>query len=88
MLHCDYELLKPLLSKGIKITKLKRWSMELADNNIMFVHIEGKNNVLLDTIFRLKALNIYKEPLQNQKTQVHNNTQQGVTEYVLLTCIP
>ena len=43
---------------GIKVPYLNRWSMELADNNIMFIHIKGKNNVLEDAISRLKTLNI------------------------------
>ena len=29
----------------IKIPKLNRWSMELADYNIMFIHIKGKYNI-------------------------------------------
>ena len=37
--HCDHKPLEPFLSKGIKNPKLNRWSMELADYNIPFVHI-------------------------------------------------
>ena len=59
--------------------------MELAEYNITFVHIKGKNNVLADNISRL---NIYKEPLENPKTQVVNNTQKTLWEYVLLTSTP
>ena len=54
--------------------------MELADYNIMFVHIKGKNNVLADTISRLKTLNIYKEPFENTKTPVVSNTQENIME--------
>ena len=61
VLHCDHELLEPFLSKGIKIPKLILWSMEVADYNITFVHIKGKNNVLADAISRLKAFIIYEE---------------------------
>ena len=46
----------------------------------MFVHIKGKNNVLADAISRLKTLNIYKEPLENPKAYVVNNTQEIVME--------
>ena len=49
--------------------------MELADYDIKFVHMKDKHNILADTISRLKMLNIYKEPLQNPKVQVVNNTQ-------------
>ena len=48
--------------------------MELADFNIMFVHIKGKNNDLVDAISRLKALNIYKDPLLNPKTSLASIT--------------
>ena len=34
--------------------------MELADYNITFVHIKAKNNVLPDTISKLKTLNIFR----------------------------
>ena len=39
----------------------------MADYNITFVHIKGKNNVLVDTISRLNMLNNYQEPLENPK---------------------
>ena len=42
--------------------------MELEDYNISSVHIKGKNNVLADAIFRLKTLDIYKEPMDNTQT--------------------
>ena len=54
--------------------------MELADCNIMFVHITCKNNVLEDTISRLKTLNIYKDLLENLKTSVVWNMQENVME--------
>ena len=49
--------LEPFLSRGIKIPKLNRWSMELAEYNITFVHINGKHNILVDAIPMLKMLN-------------------------------
>ena len=49
--------------------------MELADYNIIFVDIKGKNNVLEDAIYRLKMSNIYEVPLENPKVQVVNTTQ-------------
>ena len=39
--YCDHKLLEPFLSKGIKIPEHNRWSMELADYIITFVHIKG-----------------------------------------------
>ena len=53
VLSCNHKLLEPLLSKGIRLPKLNSWSMELADYNIMFVHIKGKNNVLMDANSRV-----------------------------------
>ena len=32
---------RAILSPGIKIPKVDRWSMELASFNILFVHIKG-----------------------------------------------
>ena len=79
-LCCNHKLLEPFLSKGIKISKLNRWSMQLADYNIKIIHINGKHKILADAISRLKMFNIYKEPLENPKVQVVNNKQQVVTE--------
>ena len=42
MLCCEHKLLEPFLSKGSKIPKLTRWSIELADSNVTFVHMKGK----------------------------------------------
>ena len=80
VLHCDHKLLEPFMAIGIKIPKLKRWSMELADYTITFIHIKGKCNILSDTISRLKLLNIFKEPLKNPKVQVVKDMQQVVRE--------
>ena len=49
--------------------KLNGWSMGLADYNVTFVHIKGKESVFADAISRLKTLNIYKEPLNDPKHQ-------------------
>ena len=68
------------MSKAIKIPKLNSWFKELAGYNIMFVHIKGKNNVLVDAISRVKTLNIYKKELENPKTQVVSNRQENDME--------
>ena len=67
ILYCNHKPLETFLTKGIKIPMLNRWSMELADYNITFVHIKGKNNLLVGAISRLKMLYIYKEPVENPK---------------------
>ena len=54
--------------------------MELADYNKTFIHIKGKNNVLVDAISRLKTLDIYKEPSEKWKTPVVSNIQENATE--------
>ena len=59
--------------------------MELADCNVMFVHIKGKKNASVDAISMLKTLSIYKEPLENPKISVFSNTQEILWKYVQLT---
>ena len=63
----------------MKIPKCNTWSRELADYNITFVYIKGKNNVLTDAVSRLKT-NIYREPLKNHKTPVDSSMQGNVME--------
>ena len=54
--------------------------MELADYNISFVYIKGKDIVMTDAISRFKMLHIYKEPTENLKIPAVSNTQEHVTE--------
>ena len=75
ILCCDHKLLEPFSSKGIKIPKLNRLSMEFANYNIVFLHIKGKNNGLVDAISRLKTLDIYKESLEKPKIPAVSNMQ-------------
>ena len=80
ILCCDHKPLESFLSQGLKIPNCNRWSMELADYNTLFVHIKGKNNVLVDAVSRLKTLIIYKEPLGNPKTPVVSSMQGNLME--------
>ena len=54
VLCCDLKLLEPFLCKGIKLPKLSRWSIELADYNTTFVHIKGKKNFLCGCYLQVK----------------------------------
>ena len=74
------QTIRTLLSKGIRKPKLNRWSLELADYNISFVHIKGKDNILAGTISRSKTLDIYKEVMENLKTPAFNNSQGHIME--------
>ena len=47
--------------------------MDLADYNVVFIHIRGKNNIFADATSRLKTLDIYKEALKNPQTPVVTN---------------
>ena len=60
--------------------------MKLAENNSMFVHIKGKNNVLADAVSRLKTLHIYKEPVKNPKIPVVSSTQSILWKYIQMKC--
>ena len=79
VLCCDHKLLEPFLSKGIKIPKLNRWSMELVDYNIVFAFDVYKCNVLVDTTSGCEGK--YLQRITGKpETEVDNNTQQVVTE--------
>ena len=53
--------LEPFLTTGMSNHVLDRWALELQQFNIKFNHIEGKKNVVADTISRLKTLNLYEK---------------------------
>ena len=37
--------------------------MELSDYNLMFINIMGSKNTAADAIYKLKRVDIYKDPL-------------------------
>ena len=82
ILCCDHKSLEPFLSWGIKIPKLDHWSMKFSDYNQTFIHIKGTDNIQMDTISRLKTLEIYTHPLENPKTAALNNTEECIAEVV------
>ena len=59
--------------------------MKLSDYNLTFLHIKGTDNILVDSISRLKMLEIYTEPQGNQKTVAPSNTEECITEVVAHT---
>ena len=80
ILHYNHRPLEPFLSKGMKIQKLDWWAMELADYDITFVHTKGSNNILADSISRLKMEDIYMDPIGDPNMLKANNLKQHVME--------
>ena len=66
-LRCDHKPLDPFLTRGMKIAKLDRWAMLLQEYIITFVHIRGKDNILLDAISRLHTINVYDDTVENKQ---------------------
>ena len=56
--------------------------MELSDYYLTFVHIKGTDNILADSISRLKMLEIYTDPLENPKTAALGNKEKCIAEMV------
>ena len=65
---CDHKPLEPFLTSGMKIQKIDRWTLEILDYNLTFVHIEGSDNILADTISWLQSKNLYHKLLPDPKT--------------------
>ena len=59
---CNHKPFEPFLSKGIKIPKLNRLSLKLAEYNMTFLHINDRKIILADAISSLQTLDIYKDP--------------------------
>ena len=79
-LWCDHKPLGPFLTRGMKIAKLDRWPMLLQEYDIIFVHIRGKDNILMDAISRLHMINAYEEAIEDKQhhllgsqTATHSN---------------
>ena len=74
-LRCHHKPLELFLSRGMKITKLDRWAIFLQEYDITFVHIRGKDNILVDAISRLHTINIYEDPAEDKS--LHTPTAQN-----------
>ena len=75
-LQCDHKPLEPFLTRGMKIVKLDRWVMLLQEYDITFVHIRGKDNILVDAISRLCTINVYEEAIENHHLPITQTTTQ------------
>ena len=60
-LYCDYKLLAPFLTTGMKNKTMDRWALKQQQYNIKFQHVAGRENVVADAILCLKAANLYEE---------------------------
>ena len=47
--------------------RLHGWAMELAEYNIIFIHIKGSKGILADAVSGLKIPDIYKDPIKYSK---------------------
>ena len=50
----------------MKIAKLDRWVILLQEYDITFVHIKGKDNILVDAISKLCTIDIYEQATETQ----------------------
>ena len=60
-LYCDHKPLAPFFTTGMSSPVLDRWALELQQFNIKFEHIQGKKNVVTDTVCRLRTLGLYQD---------------------------
>ena len=56
LLRSDHKLLEKFLLKNTLNSKVNNWAMELEAFNIKFDYIKGSNNILVDTLSRLIAI--------------------------------
>ena len=66
----------------MKIAKLDRWVMLPQEYDITFVHIKGKDNILVDAILRLCTIDIYEKAIETQHSHVTKTTTTQLDETV------
>ena len=66
-LHCNHKPLAPFFSGNMRNPTQNRWVLELNEYNILFKHIVGKKNAVVDAISRLKQKNLYTESMDKNK---------------------
>ena len=67
-LHCNHKPLVPFFLGNMKNPTPNGWALELNEFNIVFKHIAGKRNVVLDAISGLKQKSLYAEPREISPT--------------------
>ena len=60
-LYCDHKPLAPFFMTDMSSPVLDRWALELQQFDIKFQHSQGKQNVVANTISRLRTLDLYKD---------------------------
>ena len=60
-LYCDHKPLAPFSTTGMSSPVLDRWALELQQFDIKFKHIQGKKNVVVNAISRLRTLCLYQD---------------------------
>ena len=58
LLRSDHKLLEKFLLKNTLNSKVNNWAMELEAFNIQFDYIKGSNNILVDTLSHLIAIDL------------------------------
>ena len=61
LLYCDHKLLAPFFTMGMSSSVLDRWALELQQLDFKFQHIQGKKNVVADSVSRLRMLGLYQD---------------------------
>ena len=57
--YCDHKLLTPFFTTGMSSHVLDHWALELQQFHMKYEHIQGKNNVVVDVISRLRIYGLY-----------------------------
>ena len=59
-LYCDHKSLTPFFTTGMSSHVSDQWALELQQFNMKFEHIQGKKNVVVDEISRLRMFGLYQ----------------------------
>ena len=60
-LYCDHKPLMPFFTIGTSCPVLNGWALECQQFDIKFEHIQGKKNMVTDTVSRVRTLGLYQD---------------------------
>ena len=85
----DHKPLKNFFERGMNITKLDRWSLELQEFDISLEFIQGKLNTVTDVISHLKNGGLYEEhSKEDQKANTTTNLDKIIKEVLDIASKP
>ena len=78
-LYCEHIPLTHFFTTGMSSHDLDHWALELQQFHMTFEHIQGKNNMVADALYRLRTYGLYQD---NKNEEVQLSLEDAVENFI------